>query len=421
MKKFKLPSTEAPVEIRDLLFIAWVQSLASQQFALHHRGFGDTAEGNASYSFGDPTKNNFTLELSPSGDCSLKSSRGIDEKEIEVMVDDAIRRVVSGDLGGDVVYQTTMQAKAFTVSPVSMQQFFRILGDQVPITGSRRLSDAALLEFSPELPENPGVPQIFVPQTEIKVTIFVPGPIASALTDRTAAGIAETVGAICALALGRVVEVPFAIFPAEADDARTARAHRYDVAIQGLARDHISLDLFGEFAALGGMDGLMRVRGSLLSYHAALQQASPDVALMLLVSSIEALIVPRPAWRKDKATKRFIKAIDKLCPDVVDTLVNHANVEQAFDYKRRGGPKARRRQLLDQIYMLRSNPTHSGLGLSGAGMLSMLIGPGTMRVALLSDLARGALLEFLQAPRSSLIGHPMVDPVTAAPAVTASE
>lgn len=44
-------------------------------------------------------------------------------------------------------------------------------------------------------------------------------------------------------------------------------------------------------------------------------------------------------------------------------------------------------------------------------MLSILAEPGTMRVALLSDLARGALLAFLQAPRSSLIGHPIFDPV----------
>ena len=171
----------------------------------------------------------------------------------------------------------------------------------------------------------------------------------------------------------------------------------------------MSLDIFGDLAALGGMDAMLRVRGALLSYHAALQQASPDVAMMLLVSSLEALIVPRPEWRKEKATKRFIDALSQLCPDVVDSLVNHANVEQAFEYKKRGGPRARRRQLLDQIYALRSNPTHSGLGLSGAGMLSMFSDSGAMRTALLSDLVRGALLQFLQAPRSSLIGHPMFD------------
>jgi hypothetical protein len=32
-----------------------------------------------------------------------------------------------------------------------------------------------------------------------------------------------------------------------------------------------------------------------------------------------------------------------------------------------------------------------------------------MRVALLSDLARAAILGYLQAPRSFLVGHPTVD------------
>jgi hypothetical protein len=93
----------------------------------------------------------------------------------------------------------------------------------------------------------------------------------------------------------------------------------------------------------------------------------------------------------------------------VDALVNHANVEQAFGYRRKGGKEARRRQLLDRIYELRSYPTHEGLGLSGVGLFAIWTEPGNMRVALLSDLARGALLRFLQAPGSSLIGHPIFE------------
>ena len=176
-----------------------------------------------------------------------------------------------------------------------------------------------------------------------------------------------------------------------------------------LARNHVSLDNFNEFAALGDLDGINRVRGALLSYHAALQQASPDVAMMLLVSSMEALIVPRPEWRKEKATKRFIEGIDALCHSVVEQLVNHPNVERAFSYVKRGGPRARHRQLLDTIYALRSIPTHSGISPTGGAIMSMLDSPGSLKVALLSDLARGAILSFLQAPWSSLIGHPMFE------------
>ena len=410
MDTFKLSNIGVPAEISELLFAAWVQFFAEQRFGFQQYGGGIKApDGSISFNFGDPTKASFAIGQSPEGDWSLESFHGVDEKDVEAIVAGARKKHGAGDLGGDVVYQTIMQVRAFEISPVSMSHFMRILGDQVYITGRRRLGSRVLLEFSPEQPEDPTAFQLFVPETDVKVSIFTPGPTASTFTQRTVAGLIEMVGAICALAVGRVVEVPLAIFPAEPEEAAAAEALRYDNSILGLARDRISLDVFDEFMALGGLDGFMRVRGALLSYHAALQQASPDVALMLLVSSLEALIVPRPSWRKEKATKRFIQMIDELCPNVVDTLVNHGNVEQAFDYKRRGGPRARRRQLLDRIYELRSNPTHSGLGLSGIGMLPVMSDSGTMRVALLSDLARGALLAFLQAPRSSLIGHPMFE------------
>jgi hypothetical protein len=219
------------------------------------------------------------------------------------------------------------------------------------------------------------------------------------------------VSAICTLALGRVVSGDgFALFPAEPEKAQEAQALRYDPEILTLARDSISLDIFGDLAARAGADGMLRVRGALLSYQAALEQRSPDVAVMLLVTSIEALIAPRPAWGKGKVTKRFIRATEELCPDAVDGLVNHANVEQAFMLKLRGNAQRRRRELLDTIYTLRSNPTHTGLGPTVSEALLHFGDSGGMRVALLSDLARGALLAYLVAPRSSLIGHPLIDP-----------
>jgi hypothetical protein len=42
-------------------------------------------------------------------------------------------------------------------------------------------------------------------------------------------------------------------------------------------------------------------------------------------------------------------------------------------------------------------------------MLFAMGDASSMRVALISELAKGALLRFMQAPRSSLIGHPMFD------------
>ena len=388
MEKFRLPETRFPGEVSELLFVAWVQYFAEQRLGLNQHGSGGVGGADMAYNFGSPTESNFTLKRSSPGEWDLASTKEIAEDDIEGIAADARDKLAAGDFGSEVVYQTTLKSSGFSMTPTSMSNFARLLGDQVFITGKRRLGSRILLEFAPEPPEDPSVPQLFTPATDIRITVFVPGPTASDLTQRSAVALVETVAAICAFALGKVVEPPLAIFPASKENTEAAQALRMDPAILNLARNSISLDIFEEFAALGDLDGVIRVRGALLSYHAALQQTSPDVAMMLLVSSIEALIVPRPEWRKDKATKRFIDAVDQLCPAAVEELVNHANVEQAFSYLRRGGPRARHRQLLDTIYALRSVPTHSGVGLSGNGMMmSVLANPGSLRVALLSDLA----------------------------------
>ncbi len=223
--------------------------------------------------------------------------------------------------------------------------------------------------------------------------------------------------AICAFAAGRPVDHYPPMFPADDAEAADALSRRHDFSILGLARDSMSLDIFGDLQRLGGVDALLRARGALLAYHAALKQMVPDVAVMLFVTSMEALISPRHEWGKQKVTQRFVKSLIELCPDAVDSVAEHRNVEEAFGYRRRGGIARRRKELLDAIYQARSLPTHSGIGLSPTGLI-VLASSESMRVALLSDLTRAALLAFLQAPRSSLVGHPVIDPPQVQPPPT---
>ncbi|MGO9332462.1 MAG: hypothetical protein ACLQCU_00140, partial [Acidimicrobiales bacterium] len=96
----------------------------------------------------------------------------------------------------------------------------------------------------------------------------------------TAGGLAEVVSALCTLALGRVVSVSQPVlYPLASEDVEAASQHRHDPAILGLARDGISLDIFGDLASRAGGDGMLRVRGALLSYQAALEQRSSDAAV----------------------------------------------------------------------------------------------------------------------------------------------
>ena len=143
---------------------------------------------------------------------------------------------------------------------------------------------------------------------------------------------------------------------------------------------------------------MLRARGSLLAYQSALEQRNADVAIILLVTAIEALIAPRPSWGKAKVTKRFMQATQELCVDTVDALVKHDKVEEAFSIPLRGSDRKRRRELLDAIYAVRSLPTHAGLNPSIGNAMFHFGHSGGMRVALVSDLARDALLAYLTAP-----------------------
>lgn len=398
-----------PDDVARMLFEAWIIVLSGEKFGFSQSQYstsGNRFHRNAI--FGSPVENHFSLDTDGLT-VTLNQSVGVRQIEVEKLVDTALEKVATKDFGGTVVYTTEMSVKEPQFTGPGEIHFMRVLGDQVHIEGPRRLSDVVLLDFEEGLLNDvPVGGLLFAPPSKVQVTVFVPGPCSSDLTQRSAAGIVELVAAICALATGRPILYRAPPFPAADSDAATALRRKRDPAILGLARDSVSLDVFGDLQALGGTDALLRVRGSLLAYHAALTQASPDVAVMLFVTCIEALISPRATWGKEKVTQRFIKSLIQMCPDAVDELLRHSNTEEAFGFSRRGGQQRQRRDLLSLIYETRSLPTHTGLALSPAGFAGMGAAEN-MRVALLSDLARAAILSYLQAPRCSIIGHPSLD------------
>lgn len=402
-----LQTTAMPDEATLKLFEAWLQWFSEKRLDLTQSGSGGSA-GGRTVTIGSPTDKHFVLRQSgPRYD--LESVVGLDVRHVQSVLDLAASRTQLGDIGDGVIFKTEMTVGALDILSSPMH-FMRMLGDQVHIEGSRRISDVVILDFEERLPaDTTGVDALFAPESKIQATIFAPGPCPSDLAREVAAGVTETTAAICAFATGRPVQYQPPMFPVTPQtEVRSAQARRTDQTILGLARDGISLDVFGDLYNRGGPDSALRVRGSLLAYHAALNQSAPDVAVMLLVTCIEALISPRGSWGKTKVTQRFIKALIQLCSDAVDTLLGHGNVEEAFDYKRRGGLDRQRRELLDRIYQARSLPTHTGIAPSPGGFMTFGHA-SSMRVALLSDLARAAVLSYIQAPRSSLVGHPGVD------------
>lgn len=400
-----------PDEISNGVFVQWCLHRATTSLNLGQ--WSGPGNPGGAYTFGDPTASFFTI--APIGPLSweLTTASGVDTEAVREILVEAAQRAAEHDTGQDVVYQREMTS-SFALDQNTSLNFFRILGDQRYIAGPRRLSDRVILDFEDAAPQQtasklePPTPPLFVPDLRIRATIFVPGPAAGSLARDTASAIFETVAAICAFALGRPVDDPnLAHFPLSDLDAASHRGRQSDPSILTLARDSVSLDIFGDLAALGGPEALVRARNTFITLHESQRQRNPDISVMLDISAIEALLSPstQHPWRKERVTRRFREGVLGLCLDAVDEILIHPNLETAFGYRKRGGRERQRREIVDHIYDLRSLPTHTGIGPSGFSFM-MIGGDHGLRLALLSDLTRAALLAYLQAPRSSLVGHP---------------
>lgn len=419
VKKFRVDK-EAVGEQADLLFVAWVQKMAIQRFRITGYGTdgaGSEPHGGILFRFGNLSKSGFRLNRSRTGEWRLESARGIAESDIEEVIVEAMSKVAAGDFGDEVVYQTTIRTRdPIPFDETSMLNLSRLhmewakrgyeSDNETEMSGWRRLGSRVVLEFAPRPPN--AEPRVPWPLIDAKVNIFVPGPTASLLTNPVADAIADVTAAVCVFASGTSVQAAPMLFPANEENSAQARILQHDESIPGLMRRNVSLDIFDDLESLGGDDAVSKVVGSLLAYHAAMQQASPDVALLLMVSSIEALTIPatKASWGKERPVKRFIDAVSDLCPAAVDEILDRRNVEFEFSYKKRGRREVQRKKLLDKIYELRSKPAHSGL--RPAGFHSSL-NPGSMRLAPLMDLASAAILSFLAAPRSFVSTHPLYE------------
>ena len=205
--------------VNDLLFLAWVRYFAARRFALQEYGSASDGSGNVTYNFESTAGSSFALQRSPAAYWNLESAKDITKNVVEAIVNDAIVKLVARDLGGDVIYQAVLKA-AGKESILLMPNFGHLLRDQVLIGGDRRPGSGILLEFIPKMPEfipkmleDPAAQLLFLEAIIIKVTMFVPGPILSYFTQNNAEALLETVAAICAFALGKVVELPVGFLP----------------------------------------------------------------------------------------------------------------------------------------------------------------------------------------------------------------
>lgn len=356
---YRVDNTTLPKRQADLLFMEWIHYLAQQRLGTTQWGSGSAEGGRRQFTFTDGTPTGIKV-LSTDDGWTVEIDQSLDAHLVHEVLTEAQHAASEGNYGDDIVYAISLSSPAPSLGPGTefTTHFMRLLGSQVLVAGRRRLSDRVLLDFKSDSAAGTGA-RLFVPDISIEVLLFIPGPCPGPFSDEVAWGVAETVRALCSFALARYVDGPGHIFAlSDADRAAEAATERRDPAILTLARDSISLDILGELGARGGAATAARVRSSLTAYDAAIRQSNSDVATILFVSAIEALVAPYAEWRGRRVVTRFVNAVLELCPPAVDSVVDDANVEEALAIKLRGGRIRRRRNVLERIYDLRSTPVH---------------------------------------------------------------
>jgi hypothetical protein len=316
------------------------------------------------------------------------------------------------DFGGRIWYHCRLVSEQLNFAePMFQSRWQERMHLATRILDWRRLGWGVLLNFSEDVPEG-GAPEqelmaLNLPTPIVDVYLAIPGPVHGPFTNPAAHAIAEVVAAISTFALGRPVNLPPTIWPAQTEMLAELESRHKEVSILTLARHGIALDRL--HLTVEDRHSWDRFRGALLTFDAALRQQREQVAVILYIVAAECLTNPFQPWKTERLTTRFIKFFDELMPDRLDEMVQHGNFEQAFGILRGSKrPKKLRQLMLESWYGFRSDPVHEGLAMAYEGM--SFSGLAGQRRMLASWFAEWAILSYLESPRTSLIGHPVTAP-----------
>jgi hypothetical protein len=265
--------------LRRMLLADWFICLARES----DLDFGQRSSGAERYTFGEQKAFHVIADFCDEPPflkfVAIDASR---QGVIDQVAAKASEHLDSGDFGGFVWYSTALSEVKHSFSPFLMGPLLQRLGSQTRIAGWRRLGSSIVLEFVEEIPEGWAQQnQIFAPKAVVHVHIAAPGPCAGDFSSHIAHGGVETVGAICTFALGRPVQLPHGIFPANDDQVPQLDRRRQDPEILTLARKGVSLDIFSGLAASGGFESFSHARSALITFDAAMRQERDSVAAIL--------------------------------------------------------------------------------------------------------------------------------------------
>lgn len=284
-----MPRPRLDVAAYRMLLADWFRRLAKDAgWELGH--FGGGGEG---YTFGTPGVDRVEA-LFTDARPFLRFVAQDDERQhtVQGLVKEAVSRTERLDLGGTIWYSTTLEEVAIALSGSSfMGILLERLGGQVRIAGWRRLGRDILLEFAEnETGASSDPKRLFAPKAVVHAHVAAPGPIHGHFSSHVAHNAIELVGAICTFALGRPVQLPHVMFPADDEHVERLDNQRTNEGILTLARKGVGLNIFGFVGLEGGLELFGRVKSALLTFDAAMRQEHDSVATLLYLVAADGLM-----------------------------------------------------------------------------------------------------------------------------------
>lgn len=391
-----LPLGHAAAEDDFARFVDWCHALMSERPGVQQYG-------------GDKNKHTLTLKDGPAitflrdpatGNCAAESTDPLPPEVVSILRE-AGAHAARGDLGQSQWWRVTFTSHNEMDATFGLHMM-RLLGQRRAFVGRWRLGQDALIEFSVEDPKQ----LIAFTKQTLKVTFRCPGPGHGPRAGRFAQMQADAIRAVLSFCTATTLGGGVG-FPRPVNEPEFPRGSAVNLAIQELSVGGIPIwSRISEAAATGAIEFTARVLNALTAFEHAHNQPTDGAATMFYVSAIEALTVPNHKYLHLRVTNRFVNSLVDLAKPKLEETLKHANFVEAY-----GTTLKTPKQLAERIYHLRSSPVHTGrFGLSRNVMLGLDSMSGQIRTALLAEIAEAAIVEFVQCPFTSLIGHMDFDP-----------
>ena len=297
-------------------------------------------------------------------------------------------------------WSASFYSAQMTIDQNSLLHMFRNLGTFKRSPEKLRMGKFALLLPKDETGEHPPL----FPKLNINVIFISPGASGGPFSRSQAEKIIPVINAVLSSCFGTPLMPSPAIFPAKEDKINMANQELRTANIPEVGFEGLPIWSFLHACHTYGAGELAdRLIGAMMAYEAGMLQRTDHSTLLFFVSAIEALTVPNlNAAKTQRLSKRFSYFLEEFCSQEIHKVMNHANFEQAF------GKIESRKKFIRELYNLRSQPVHTGHFGNYSGML--LSDDQSLKVGLVNDIVRLAIVSLIKCPVSLLWGHPELDP-----------